>query len=388
VRVTVPAPDPILQPTPRAERADAAVSDTARSGAWRSSTFRAGVTLGLTVVFVIAVADVASSAQSLLVLISVGALIAIALHRPVSRLAVALGGRRGWAVVLVGAGFAAIVAATIMLVAPRAVRQAEEFGEQAPQITERLGDLPLFGDRLAEANVGERVIRWFDELPANLGRDTGPVVNAITAVANGAASALIVFLVVASLLLDGPRLLERVRPVLPSAARGPLDRALPVVRDVVGRYFIGSILVATMAGLVMLVTGLILSVPLAPLVAIWITLTNLIPQIGGFLGGVVFVSLGLVESPTTGLICLAVFLAYQQLENHIIGPVIVGEAVRVSPLTALLAALLGLSILGVLGALVAVPLVGVAKAVAEVWPGTPFTKDGALESYRAGKAPA
>jgi putative heme transporter len=371
--VTVPAPDPILQPTPRAERADAAVPDTARSGAWRSSMFRAGVTLGLAVVFVIAVADVASSAQSLLVLISVGALIAVALHRPVSRLAVALGGRRGWAVVLVGAGFAAIVTATIMVVAPRAVRQAEEFGEQAPQITERLGDLPLFGDRLAEANVGERVIRWFDELPANLGRDTGPVVNAITAVANGAASALIVFLVVASLLLDGPRLLERVRPVLPRAARGPLDRALPVVRDVVGRYFIGSILVAVMAGLVILVAGLVLSVPLAPLVAIWVTMTNLIPQVGGFLGGAAFVGLGVVESPTTGLICLAVFLAYQQLENHVIGPYIIGEAVDVSPLTALVAALLGLSIFGVLGALIAVPLVGVVKAVAEVVPGTPFS---------------
>jgi predicted PurR-regulated permease PerM len=207
-------------------------------------------------------------------------------------------------------------------------------------------------------------------------------------VANGTAAALIVFLVVTSMVLDGPRLLDRVRAVLPPGAQDPVDRALPIVRDVVGRYFIGSILVAMMAGLVMLVTGLILSVPLAPLVAIWIMMTNLIPQVGGFLGGVVFVSLGVVESPTTGLICLAVFLAYQQLENHIIGPMIVGEAIHVSPLTALLAALLGLSILGVLGALIAVPLVGVFKAVAEVIPGTPFTKEGALESYRTGKAPA
>jgi predicted PurR-regulated permease PerM len=367
--VSVPATDPILRPTRTADHSEA----VGPTGAWRNSTFRTGVTLGLAVVFVIAVADIASSAQSLLVLIGVGALIAIALHRPVSRLAVALGGRRGWAIVLVGAGFAAIVTTTIMVVAPRAIRQVQEFGEQAPQITQRLGELPLIGDRLVDANVGERLIRWFDELPANLGRDTGPVVNAIGAVANGAASALIVFLVVVLLVLDGPRLLERMRPVLPSAAQRPLDRALPVVRDVVGRYFIGSILVAVMAGLVMLVAGLVLSVPLAPLVAIWITMTNLIPQIGGFLGGAAFVGLGVVESPTTGVICLAVFLAYQQLENHLIGPYIIGEAVDISPLVALVAALLGLSVLGVLGALIAVPLVGVVKAVAEVIPGTRFS---------------
>jgi putative heme transporter len=380
--VSVPAIDPVIEPTPRA------APDTVLAGRWRGSTFRTGVTLGLAAVLVLAAADIASSAQTLLILISVGALIAIALDRPVSRLATALGGHRGWAVVVIGLGFTAIAAATIMLVAPRAVRQVQEIGEQAPQITDRLGDLPLVGDRWSEENVGERVTKWFDELPANLGRDTGPVVDAVSAVANGAAAALIVLLVVTSLLLDGPRLLDRARMVLPRAAQDPVDRTLPVVSDVVGRYFIGSILVAVMAGLVMLITGLILSVPLAPLVAIWIMMTNLIPQIGGFLGGAVFVGLGFVESPTTGLICLAVFLAYQQLENHVIGPVIVGEAVRVSPLTALLAALLGLSILGVLGALIAVPLVGVIKAVAQVFPGTPFTKEGALESYRTGRAPA
>src|SRR5204862_507337 len=61
---------------------------------------------------------------------------------------------------------------------------------------------------------------------------------------------------------------------------------------------------------------------------------------------------------------LAEFLVYQQLENHVIQPTIVGEAVDLSPPVTMMAALVGASAAGVPGALIAVPLLGAAKAVA------------------------
>jgi putative heme transporter len=353
------APDGADPPT----AVDAPIAGT-RPNRAATAPFRTGITLGLAVVLVVAAADIASSTQTLLALIAVGGLLAIAVHRPVGLLADAFGGRRGLATAVVCAVFASIVAATIILVAPRALGQAEDIGEQAPEITRRLGEIPLIGDRLADAEIGERLSRWFDELPSDLGRDTDSVVDVLRAAVNGAASALIVFLIVTALLLDGPRLVQRLRGAVPGSARRRLDRVLPVVRDVVGRYFIGSIIVALIAGLVVLVTGLVMSVPLIPLVAIWVTVTNLIPQIGGLLGGAAFVGFALVESPIAGVVCLLVFLAYQQLENHVIAPFIVGEAVHISPPVALVASLVGISTFGVLGAVIAVPLVGSFNAVA------------------------
>jgi predicted PurR-regulated permease PerM len=64
------------------------------------------------------------------------------------------------------------------------------------------------------------------------------------------------------------------------------------------------------------------------------------------------------------VICLAEFLLYQQLENHVIQPTIVGEAVDLSPPITMMAALVGASAAGVPGALVAVPLLGAAKVLA------------------------
>jgi predicted PurR-regulated permease PerM len=54
---------------------------------------------------------------------------------------------------------------------------------------------------------------------------------------------------------------------------------------------------------------------------------------------------------------------YQQLENHVIQPLIVGRAVHLSPPATMVAALVGVSAGGVIGALFAVPLLGAAKAI-------------------------
>jgi putative heme transporter len=136
-----------------------------------------------------------------------------------------------------------------------------------------------------------------------------------------------------------------------------------VLYGTIGNYVAGSIFVAVLNGLVVLTTGLALGVPLAPLAAIWSMLTNLIPQVGGFLGGSFFVLLALTQSPLTALIAAAIFLAYQQFENNVIQPAIIGTAVNLTPPTTMLAALIGGAAAGVPGALVATPLLGAAKAL-------------------------
>jgi predicted PurR-regulated permease PerM len=136
-----------------------------------------------------------------------------------------------------------------------------------------------------------------------------------------------------------------------------------VVYETFGSYFAGSLAVAVLNGMVVLITGLLLGVPLAPIAGMWASITNLIPQIGGFLGGSFFVLLALTESPLTAVVAAAIFLLYQQFENNVIQPAVIGNAVNLSPPTTMLAALVGGAAAGVPGALVATPLLGAAKAV-------------------------
>jgi predicted PurR-regulated permease PerM len=104
-------------------------------------------------------------------------------------------------------------------------------------------------------------------------------------------------------------------------------------------------------------------VPLAPLLAVWVAICNPIPQVGGFLGAVPFVALGLTVSAVVGVICLVVFLIYQQTENHILQPLIIGRAVRLTPPATMVAALIGVAAGGVVGGMLAIPMLGATKAI-------------------------
>lgn len=209
--------------------------------------------------------------------------------------------------------------------------------------------------------MADRSEEWLAELPGNITADTvGDVVGRFVTALAGVVQVLLLTL---ALLLDGEVLVRRARSVIPSHLRPYADRAGRVVYDTLGRYFAGSLLLAVSNGTYILAVGLLLGVPLILLAALWVMITNLIPQIGGFLGGAVFVTLALTEGAVTGALALALFMAYMSTENYLIQPAVVGRAVNLSPPTTMLAAIIGGTAGGVPGALVATPFVGSVKAL-------------------------
>ena len=226
-----------------------------------------------------------------------------------------------------------------------------------------LGRLPIVGPRLREANASEKVQEWLNDVPKHLSANSKPIENAAGAIADGVAAALFTILLAITILLDGELIVGGVRRLVPARRRDDADRIGRLVYQVVGRYIAGTLLVAALAGVVMLTGALALDVPLAPLIAVWVAITNPIPQIGGFLGGAVFVLLALTQGAVVGVIALAIFLVYQQLENHVLQPLIIGRAVRLSPPATMVAALVGVAAGGLVGGLFAIPLLGATKAI-------------------------
>jgi putative heme transporter len=192
----------------------------------------------------------------------------------------------------------------------------------------------------------------------------------------------VVLITALGVMIDGEFLVRRAAGLVPTANREQVTRTAHIIYDTFGSYFAGSLFVAVLAGLVILTSGLILGIPLAPVAGLWSSITNLIPQIGGFLGGSFFVLLALTQSPVKAAIALLIFLGYQNLENHFIQPAIVGRAVNLTPPATMLAALVGGAAAGVPGALVATPLLGAVKAVYLDTRGVPPEEGGEVEVVR------
>jgi predicted PurR-regulated permease PerM len=181
------------------------------------------------------------------------------------------------------------------------------------------------------------------------------------------------------LLLEGPKMRTGLLGSMTPERAGRVSEIAGRVNRSVTGYMLGNFLTSLIAGLVVLVTLLVLRVPFALLWALWVALVDFLPMIGGALAGIPTVLFALVHSFTAGVITLAVFLIYTQFENHVLNPVVMSRTVRVNPLLVLLAILIGASIGswigGVFGAfvaaLIAIPSAGAFQVVvAELWQAT------------------
>jgi predicted PurR-regulated permease PerM len=304
---------------------------------------------------------IVSIAPDMVTRIAVGVLLGVALSPLVSAVQRRASCARSTAALVVGGGMVVLLLAVVLLVAPPAVEQARQFSRELPETVEELYSWPIVGPRLEKADAAGDVSDAIDDLPAKF--DDKTLADLGERVLGGALSTIVALITALGVLVDGEVLVRRVRSIVPPSRRQQADEAGRIVYQSFGSYFSGSLLVAVMNGLVVLTTGLVLGVPLAPVAGIWSMLTNFIPQIGGFLGGSFFVLLALTKSPVTAVIAAIVFLGYQQFENNVIQPAVIGSAVNLTPPATMIAALVGGAAAGVPGALVATPLMGAAKAL-------------------------
>jgi predicted PurR-regulated permease PerM len=130
-------------------------------------------------------------------------------------------------------------------------------------------------------------------------------------------------------------------------------------------YVRATILVAAVDAVGITAGALILRVPFAIAIGVLVFLLSFIPIVGALLSGAVAVLIALVaQGPVTALIMLAVVVAVQQLESHVLQPFILGRSVRIHPVAVIAAIACGAIVAGIVGTLVAVPILAVTKAVA------------------------
>ena len=142
------------------------------------------------------------------------------------------------------------------------------------------------------------------------------------------------------------------------------------IRSVSG-YMLGNGATSVVAGVITGVTLAILGVPFALLLGVFVALVDLLPLVGGLLAGVPVVIIAAIHSVPAGIVMLVVFLVYQQVENHVLNPVIMSKTVQLNPFWVLIAVLVGATLGGriagglgtFVGALVGIPFGGAIQVI-------------------------
>ena len=252
------------------------------------------------------------------------------------------------------------------LVIPPLVSATTEFVEALPRYLRELdaGRGPL---AVLERNfhLGERLVDVYERggIAGLLGLER-PGASTARAAADAALALVAVPFLTFFMLLDGKRWVQATLDVVPPSARPRWERVFEGIYRTVGGYVTGNLLISLVAGTVAAITLTAAGVPYALPLAVIVAILDLVPLVGATVAiavcGVAALSQGVVEC----VVVVVVLLVYQQLENHVLLPVVYGRTVDLSPLAVLVALLIGAEIAGVLGALAAIPVAGSASVVA------------------------
>jgi predicted PurR-regulated permease PerM len=304
------------------------------------------------------------AAASAVVLASIGGLLALAVDRPVSFLQRWVG--RVTAIAAVWAVIVLAVAGLAVLAGRTNLDAATALTEDGPAAVADAERLPVVGEWIRDARLAERAEEALDRLPEDLLRG-GAASRLVGRAGAGLGAAIWVTGFVIGLLVDGPRVLHRVVAIAPGGWRERLVRIGRAAYEAVAGYAAGAALVALLNATMVLIVALALRLPVAPVLAGWAFITNFVPQIGGFLGGAPLVALAATRGPVAALVAAGTFIAYQNLENHVIQPAVVSNAIDVPPWITLAAALIGGALAGAAGAVLATPLAALGRAAALGW---------------------
>lgn len=291
------------------------------------------------------------------------AIVAVTLNTVVRRLPIA----RKWAALGVGLVFMATLAAAIYFGGSLLVDQLRSLLEELPAI---------------EAEVQQWAVRFrartgihIDTLSGSLG-DTlaslalggGGVLSRVQGALGAAALVLVVvFGGLFALAKPNDRLLTGLLRIVPVSHHPQLRRTLDVLAHRLVGFMEAKLLAMLAVGTLATILFLLLGVPYALLLGVFNGLTEFVPIIGPWVGGIAAVVVAAVVDPTKGALTAAAAVLIQVTENALITPLTTENRAKVHPFVTLLSLLLFGAFFGFLGVLLAIPLVLLIRTVVEVY---------------------
>jgi predicted PurR-regulated permease PerM len=231
----------------------------------------------------------------------------------------------------------------------------------ASQTRSLVDDLPAIVDHLEASSVVQDLDRRFGVLD-NLHNaqahapDAAGILFGLTGTVFGLVlGAVSVFFLALFTSIELPRITRGVLSLLPPDTAELVDTRIDEVNRVVARYVGANLAISAIAMAVHLVALYLLGVPFAFVLALLVGIFDLVPLVGATIAGVIVVAVAFTQGIDVGIAALVLVIVYQQTENHLLQPVIMGKGVDISPVAVIFSILVGSALLGVLGALLAIP---------------------------------
>jgi predicted PurR-regulated permease PerM len=327
------------------------------------------VVIGL-VLATLLVLGLAYETRQVLTWIVIAVFFAVALHPAVTWLVRTVSWCRRWLATLIVyvVAFAFLGGLIAVFVVPLA-REGSQLADNMPQLVAdiRAGRGPVgnLAERFHALNYIQTHSAQIRSYVTQLG---APTLAVLRGAATGVAGVVTIFVLSYLMVLEAPKVVDGFLALFNERRAERIRRVSHDCAKTVTGYITGNLLISLICGLLTYAVLAIMGVPFAGLIALFVGIADLIPLVGATLGAIVGVVAAFTHSVTAGIVVVVFFVIYQQLENHLLQPLIFARTVRLNPLTVLLAILIAVELAGILGALLAIPVAGIIQIIArDVW---------------------
>ncbi|SHN45730.1 AI-2E family transporter [Cryptosporangium aurantiacum] len=250
---------------------------------------------------------------------------------------------------------------TLYLVIQAFINGLQDLTEQVNQALNEGRDWLLSGPlHISQEQIDsyvDRAQKWLSENSSSL---TSGALSTATTLGEVVTGFFLVLFTLFFFLKDGSQIWRFITRLLPRPARPAVRQAGQYSWHTLTSYVRATVFVAFVDAVGIGIGLAVLKVPLTLPLSALVFLGAFIPVIGATLSGAVAVAVALVtQGPAAALIILAVVIGVQQLEGHVLQPLIMGRAVALHPLAVILAIAIGITVAGIVGGLVAVPVLAV-----------------------------
>jgi predicted PurR-regulated permease PerM len=259
-----------------------------------------------------------------------------------------------------------IVIAVVVLVLAQAFSSAvSDFSGQLPQIVDKVKHSDLGKSINSGSNALDTLKAHASDITSGVGKASGGVAH-VGVSAFGAVTLVfsVIFLILFGL-IEEPRARDWIAGLLYKDKR---ERYLQVSDQIIhttSRYMVGNVAISVICATVYGIAAAILGLPYPLALALIAGILDLIPTIGATIAGVIIGLVALSVSFGALVAMVIVIVVYQQVENYILQPTIIGKAAQVSGFTVLLSVLAFGALFGFIGAIIAVPIAASLQIVLE-----------------------
>ncbi|CAN5819676.1 AI-2E family transporter [soil metagenome] len=313
----------------------------------------------LAVIAVVALAWLVIQIRSIIFVMALGIIFAAAIEPLVFRLRRA-GFKRGQAILIVYATLFTVIIGGLYLLVPMIVHQFASLDEAIPDMFDQLRQRALDSDNAIIRQWGYQALWRIENTYLRI--RTSPEIGQDQALGVATSALGILFTIVSLLIVAFYWMTEKAtlkRVLLGLIQLRHRARAHEIWDEIefrIGGWTRGQLVLMTIIGVCSGVAYWLMDLRFWLALAIWAGITAAIPFIGPFIGGGSAALFALADSPEKALWVIAFVIVLQQIEGAVLVPRVMKNAVGMSPLTVILAVLIGNALGGPVGSLLAIPV--------------------------------